>query len=417
MEIYILKANLISTLLYVFYLMIKRHDTFFSYRRFMLMSIILVSAILPLLHLPFMLQDNRAAHGIAFAYANWMLPVIPVRASPTVLTWKDVIMDAYLLGVTILAIRFFWRLISIFYLVHHTTRKEFEGTSIHVLPKGQGPFSFMQWIFLDPYSQTPEQLHEILLHEQTHVRQCHSLDILVSEMFCIFCWFNPFSWFLKGSIRLNLEYLADESVLDNGAPRKVYQYHLLCLAYHPTKEDMANQFNALQLKSRIKMMNKNRTNKWVKAKYLLFLPLVVGLLLVSNIESMARTGKDAVTYPSPYGKYEQVESAARQNRIYDHCDQMPAYPGGVNALVTFLSENVRYPDACRKAGLQGRVVVQFVVERNGAVSHVRVIHPVNAAFDAEAQRVVSSMSRWHPGYEQGQAMRVKYNIPISFHIK
>ena len=88
------------------------------------------------------------------------------------------------------------------------------NTNIHLLPKADGPFSFFHWIFIHPSSHTEEEFNEILTHEQTHARQWHSIDVIISELVCIFCWCNPFAWLMKREIRTNLEYMADARVLE-----------------------------------------------------------------------------------------------------------------------------------------------------------------------------------------------------------
>ncbi|WP_418327431.1 M56 family metallopeptidase, partial [Segatella hominis] len=103
-----------------------------------------------------------------------------------------------------------------------------------------------------PSTLEGRQLHEVMVHECTHVSGHHSLDTLFSELFSIACWFNPFVWLMKQEVRMNLEYLADESVLSDGNARKSYQYHLLGLAYRQPNEStkIANNFNLLPLKKR-----------------------------------------------------------------------------------------------------------------------------------------------------------------------
>ena len=103
-----------------------------------------------------------------------------------------------------------------------------------------------------------EEKQEILTHEQTHVRQWHSIDVIISEIVNIICWMNPFAWLLKTEIRLNLEYLADHKVMESGTNKKAYQYHLLGLANQNRQTGLYNNFNLSHLKNRIKMMNKKR---------------------------------------------------------------------------------------------------------------------------------------------------------------
>lgn len=104
------------------------------------------------------------------------------------------------------------------------------------------------------------------------------------------------------------------------------------------------------------------------------------------------------------------------SEVFDVVEQMPEYPGGVDALLKFLAENIHYPEAASKAGIQGRVLVEFIIEANGTTSNIHVIQKVNDYLDAEAVRVVGMMSKWKPGMQGGEAVRVKYALPISFRL-
>ncbi|MCI1817188.1 MAG: TonB-dependent receptor, partial [Prevotella sp.] len=154
MAIYILKTNLILILLYCFYRLMMKQDTFFNYRRFILLALIAVSIFVPFLNLTGLFQENTTAESMAGTYASFITPVVSVYASSAALTWKDVASGIYLLGVAILAIRFLWQLVSIFSLVRHTSSQEVEGVPVHILPEEQSPFSFMQWIFVNPEAQS-----------------------------------------------------------------------------------------------------------------------------------------------------------------------------------------------------------------------------------------------------------------------
>ena len=101
---------------------------------------------------------------------------------------------------------------------------------------------------------------------------------------------------------------------------------------------------------------------------------------------------------------------------FDVVEKMPEYPGGIDAFLKFLSENVHYPEAASKAGIQGRVLVEFIVEKDGSISNTHVIQNVNEYLDAEAVRVVGAMPKWTPGMHEGKAVRVKYAVPISFRL-
>ena len=102
--------------------------------------------------------------------------------------------------------------------------------------------------------------------------------------------------------------------------------------------------------------------------------------------------------------------------VFDVVENMPEFPGGMGEMMKYLSMNVRYPEAAQKAGLQGRVVVQFVVEADGSISNANVQRGVSEELDAEAIRVIEKMPKWTPGMQNGKAVRVKYSIPISFRL-
>ena len=118
--------------------------------------------------------------------------------------------------------------------------------------------------------------------------------------------------------------------------------------------------------------------------------------------------KEAVAQPEPKPEPEKV---------FDVVEQMPSFPGGPQALMQWLSENVKYPVVAQENGVQGRVVVSFVVERDGSITDVKVVRSVDPSLDKEAARVVKSMPRWIPGKQNGQAVRVKYNVPVAFRLQ
>ena len=106
-----------------------------------------------------------------------------------------------------------------------------------------------------------------------------------------------------------------------------------------------------------------------------------------------------------------------ENKVFEVVEQMPSFPGGPAALMKYLSENIKYPVVAQENGVQGRVVVSFVVERDGSITDVKVARSVDPSLDREAMRVVRSMPHWIPGKQNGSAVRVKYNVPVSFRLQ
>jgi protein TonB len=114
---------------------------------------------------------------------------------------------------------------------------------------------------------------------------------------------------------------------------------------------------------------------------------------------------------------EPVKPKEEENKVFDVVEQMPSYPGGMGALMQYLSSNIKYPVIAEENGIQGRVICTFVVERDGSITDVRIAKSVDPSLDKEAMRVVSKMPRWIPGKQNGSAVRVKYTVPVTFRLQ
>ena len=156
------------------------------------------------------------------------------------------------------------------------------------------------------------------------------------------------------------------------------------------------------------MMNKQTSNPLARFKYLLFVPLAIALLAMNSTAMRANVQKKVVKTTKA------TKKTSANDKVYEVCEQMPTFPGGDAALMKYLSENVKYPALAIKAQEQGRVVVSFTVEKDGAISDVKVARSVTPSLDAEAVRVVKAMPKWTPGKQGGQLVRVRYNVPVSF---
>ena len=461
---YFLKINVGIIVFYIFYRLFFYKDTFFHWRRTALLCFLGVSLFYPMLNLQEWVKAHEPMVVIADLYATTLLPevVFEETITPTHTNWQEFATNSlsiiYFCGVILLFIRFIMQLTSIILLKIQCKVTEIQGVRVQILNKASGPFSFFHWIFVHPESHTQEELAEILTHEQTHAHQLHSADIMFSELICIACWFNPFIWLMKREIRNNLEYMADQRVLQTGYDYKVYQYHLLGLAHNKAAATLYNSFNVLPLKNRIKMMNKKRTKEIGRTKYLLFLPLAALLLIISNIEAVARTTKnfareviqtveksteqvtkatgqipeqatvEEVTIPKeipadiditdkdPSAIMQKVNTGDDDD-IFDVVEEMPVFPGGQTGLMEFIAKNLRYPVKAQKEGIQGRVIARFIVEKDGSVSNLAVARrSASSELDAEAIRVLSTMPKWTPGKQRGKEVRVKYTVPIAFRL-
>ena len=407
MIMYLLKLNIALILLFSFYKLMFTGDTFFSWRRATLIGIYLVAMLVPVMDFSAWLSNSEGMTSIANEYATVVLPAVSTSSKGGgVLLWELIVLIVYSVVACVLLLRFLWQLVSIILLKNNSQTAYIHDTEVYLLTDDEGPFSFFNWIFINPERHKSDEIEEIMMHELTHCQQLHSIDIIFAELFCVVFWFNPFVWLLKREVRLNLEYLADNSVLANDKDNKEYQYHLLGLTYRKNVATITNNFNVLPIKKRIKMMNKKETKGILKAKYMLYIPLVAMLLAVSNIETIARN----VAKVTSSVEIQQKPKKAPK-RVFAVAEVMPTFKGNLNQ---WLSENLRYPEAAVSRKEQGRVIVRFIITAEGEVIQPAIVRSVSPSLDKEALRVVSKMPAWNPGRNGNKNVAIQFTLPVIF---
>ena len=480
MTMYLLKLNLALIVLFGFYKLMFSGDTFFALRRATLIGMCLVAMLVPGLNCSYWINKSVGMVSMANEYAAIVLPAVTITpGGGGAIGWETTAMTIYTMVACLLLLRFFWQLVSIVRLRNKCRTTDINGTKVYLLESDEGPFSFFNWIFINLTKHNRQETDEIMTHELAHCRQLHSVDILFTELFAIVFWANPFVWLLKREVRLNLEYLADNNVLAGGTDSKKYQYHLLGLAYRKNVATISNNFNVLPLKKRIKMMNKKRTKRIAKVKYALYIPLAAALLVVSNIETVARdianvakampmakasvkqekmvdlsfSNKPTVAVESQKNvqSTEAIErkdnkmevqvdnrnsemSAQKVEETTEVANEESAEKGPkkspkkvydyIEDMPTFngnlnqwLLLNMKYPVEAMNKKEQGKVIVQFIVSENGEVSEPKIIRSVSPALDKEACRIVLAMPKWNPGKLKGKPIAVRYMLPISFRLQ
>ena len=480
MTMYLLKLNLALIVLFGFYKLMFSGDTFFALRRATLIGMCLVAMLVSGLNCSYWINKSVGMVSMANEYAAIVLPAVTITPGGAgAIGWETTAMTIYTMVACLFLLRFFWQLVSIVRLRNKCRTTDINGTKVYLLESDEGPFSFFNWIFINPTKHNRQETDEIMTHELAHCRQLHSVDVLFTELFAIVFWANPFVWLLKREVRLNLEYLADNNVLAGGTDSKKYQYHLLGLAYRKNVATISNNFNVLPLKKRIKMMNKKRTKRIAKVKYALYIPLAAALLVVSNIETVARdianvakampmakasvkqekmvdlsfSNKATVAVESRKNvqSTEAIErkdnkmevqadnrnsemSAQKVEETTEVANEESAEKGPkkspkkvydyIENMPTFngnlnqwLLQNMKYPVEAMNKKEQGKVIVQFIVSENGEVSEPKIIRSVSPALDKEACRIVLAMPKWNPGKLKGKPVAVRYMLPITFRLQ
>jgi TonB family protein len=362
--------------------------------------------------------------------------ITPARVEQTLqqnLQWVEAASVAYLTGVVIFLLRFVIQLIQLHRITRRFGVKGREGEQIIMVDHHYSPFSFFNMIFI---SETipPATLPTILAHERIHVRQHHTVDMLLIETATIFQWFNPVIWLAGREIKSIHEYLADEGVLQNGTTRSQYQQMILNETMGIQVNNLTNNFNVSLLKKRIAMMTKTKSKTWAKSKVLIALPALLVLLFMLTARSYSNA--DVLNTPDspafnqihvnpiaePVIQEKQkketqikyVAPVAPANEVYTVVEKQPSYPGGTDGYRDFLLANIKYPEEAVKKGVTGTVYVTFVVQKDGSIANVKVLRGIGTGCDEEAVRVVRLMPKWNPGEQKGKPVDVQYNLPIKF---
>jgi len=491
---YLLKVAICWLVFYVLYRLILEKTTFFRLNRAYLLITLLLGLVVP------MVRISLGAPVDPTESTNW-LPEVVVRANnlvnqpytlpeitiqvPASAAW-DVWPWLYWGGVAYCLLRFLVGLFQLYRIYLRGNKQAMGKYTMVYSEEVKAPFSFMHCLFW-PAELEDENLEReyMLRHEETHILQYHTLDVLFSEIIKAICWFNPLAYRYSQALRDVHEYLADAAVLQS-ANRKQYGHLLIRQSLSGPSIALVNHFSTSQLKKRIHMMMRKKTQGRAQLRYALTLPLLValGFLFAQiNIEAQVPTTSQNSTLPPPppmmapgaveKGKAEAPYSSmskeviirtdttpkvfeervvqdfpsntnqlkgqvingypSRTNSInelvvvgytpirdsipgevFKVVEKMPEYPGGSVELLRFLAQNILYPEVARKENIQGLVVVQFIIGKDGTIIDPHVVHGIGGGANEEALRVVKTMPKWKPGSQKGQAVNVQFNLPIRF---
>lgn len=289
--LYLIKVSFLLGVLTLAYRWLVRYETFSHTNRLILLLNIVAAWTLPLIPLyswgP--VEVQKQFHQVTPKVIDTITPVVKpvsthfqtgqIASTSLVTAWDfmDWIVLIYTMG---LVIHFALLLFSVSKLVVALIKAPFTPTvdSIRLIEdsSADSPYSFFKWVIYNPDQHSKDELRYILAHEMEHIRQGHSLDLLLAEVQRILLWFNPFAKTYRKMIQDNLEFLVDRAVLEQGFEKKTYQMNLLRLVLNNSAVPLTNSFAQSSLKTRIKMMNKTPSNIWVLWKYAFLLVVLYG---------------------------------------------------------------------------------------------------------------------------------------------
>ena len=448
--IYSVKVAVCLTLFYLFHKLLMSRDTFHTFNRFAILSMMLLSLVLPFVHLS--LDSETGINRGTVALEGLVAQTVVDGGGNGVgegMTLTQVLLATYVLGVVLFVGKALLSVGSLLRLIRRARCVEVRnGIRIYTMQGDISPFSRFRYIIMSE-KDWQENRREIVLHEMAHIRRCHSMDVAVCNMMIVFQWYNPAAWLLKRELQTVHEYEADEAVLSAGVDATHYQMLLIRKAVGERLFSMANNLNHNSLKKRITMMKIKRTNPVQKAKIAFVLPLAAMTVAafasqkVENLSEKVEQESEAFSSVSDNPVVRAVGETARvaavkvqEDKALEEVSSMamakdtaetksgkefpcipetfPQFPGGHIALFEYLSKNIKFPKSKENEDVKVRVVTTFTVEKDGSITDAKIVRSQGEAFDNEALRVINGMPKWIPGTQNGKAVSVKYTLPITF---
>ena len=400
--LYLLQVHIALSLLYIAYKAISARNTHFGARRILLLSILLFALFYPLCRtfdmttaIPSVLQFTLPEVQITPTHT-------PARSSGQLSPYR--LAAGLYIGITLLLIlRMVIRLLSIGALRHRGEIHYHAVFRMVICPDGTQTCSFCNWIFLpESVLSNPTAWYRILKHEYAHIRQMHSVDILLGE---------------------SVAAMADRAALRDESEKKSYQYLLLDLAQGVRPHTSAIPFNHSFLKERIAMINSKSSSRLSLCRYLFVAPLFLLLIIGSQScrQYSDREGENSHSTPSTttesLPQTATVHEEPEQEPVFEVAEVMPVFPGGTQALLNTIAQQLKYPPKAIDDQIEGRVVLQFIVDKQGKITDIQVLRGITPELNQAAIDVVRALPDWNPGMQDGEPVNVKYTLPIVFKLK
>ncbi|WP_443936855.1 TonB family protein [Pedobacter sp. MW01-1-1] len=444
---YLLQVHVYLIVFYCFYRLLLDNETYFTLNRIFLISSGVLSLCIPFLRIEWLTSQP------VYTTANWnavLTQATLISDTDAGFNWSNVIAYLYCAGMLFFLGRLLFNILMIKKLL--------------LVTRAGVAFAFFGKKRIDP--ELP-QLEVIDIHEETHVKQWHTLDVLFFEIIGILTWLNPVIYLYKKTIKNIHEFLADEQAAIFQGDKADYAMLLLSRSFGISPSSLTNGFfEKSQIKKRIFMLSKERSKKIVIVKYGIFIPLTALLLVLSSatvrkneklisisnqikidkplemVQTIFKEEPDKkistkkveadnkpeknnqkpLSLPSNEIKStneEEQNTAIEDKRIYDFVsiDKQPEYKGGMKNFYQYISSELKYPEESKKNKTQGKVFLSFVVEKDGSLSDISITRGLTQEMNEEAIRVLQKSPKWEPAVNNGQPVRVKYNININFQLK
>ncbi|MEM7551575.1 MAG: TonB family protein [Bacteroidota bacterium] len=400
MSNYLIELSIIHTVLILGYWFVLRKEQQYSKIRFYLLVSTLLALFVPLLKLPklFTTGSHQLEAIIIEAVPSDSFRVVETGSAYSF--YANLIFLIYA-GISLfLLIKLLGSIIYLIRLERKSTREQYDELYVRKAPKIEGSFSFFNWIFLSSeISKEHKDYQMILKHEKAHASLGHTYDLLFFELFKVCFWWLPTSWLIIKEARKIHEYQADTHALRTSDIDQ-YSSTLINSTLKLNGLSLVSSFhNGLILKRLIEMKKQTKNVSPWKLGTLTALCTALVLAFACSEES---------------NEENLTDSSGIVRETFSIVEESPEFEGGKEAFYRYLTSEIKYPLQARKLGIEGKVNVEFVVERDGSISNVKVNKGIGAGCDGEAIRVLENAPSFKPGKQRGKTVRVKMQIPIIF---
>lgn len=409
-----IKSTVYLTVFYAFFILFMKKTTFFRLNRIVFMAASALCFILPAVDVSpaifagIDMPMNAIEEALTPAY-KLGIDEITVKADSGMI-WLIIISTVYFAGFIIVLGSNIASYMRLYALLHKSQAADMDGIKVLTADMDMPSFSWGRYIVISRADL--ESNPAIYTHEKMHIKCRHSIDLMLHSLISMIHWFNPLVWVARMELKMLHEYEADELTLKTGINPAQYQLLLVKKTVDSQQFQMANGFYHSKLKNRIIMINKKKTNRWMRLAYIICIPAIIGAMCCCS----QRKGNNAQT-GTPAATEAAAETVATVS--YSEIFEKPTFNGGdANSFAQWVYGQIKYPQQCIDEQIQGRVVLQFTINATGQVCDVNVLRGVNPAIDEEAVRAVKASPAWAPGKtEDGKAVPVKFTFPIVFALR
>jgi len=399
MSIYLSKSFVLLSVFYAVYKFWLENEKMFRFNRAYLLASLVFSLIIPL-----------QLFSIKSFFSNEInivqLEGIVIRTNNIVLNKIDynsiamnILSGIYIVVAIILIFRFTVNLYSFYKKMTKNDIQIIKNQKVVLVKEHILPHSFWNAIFINEEEFKNGKIpSELITHEKAHLIQKHTLDILFIEVLQILFWFNPLLYFYKKAIKLNHEFLADEAVNIQFESILTYQKLLLNIASNENNVALASNINYLITKKRFFMMTKKESS--TKIIFKVFTVGIIYSLLLFAFSTKSIAQENTIT------------GLDNKTKVADNTT-LPEFPGGLMEFYKFIGQRFQIPEEVSKNKIQGKIFMEFMVEKDGSLSEFKITKDLGAGLGEEAIRILKLSPKWIAGTKDGKPVRVKYNLPIT----